>query len=112
MNGQDCEIAKDILSSSSSLDSGSKSEEDLTDRIETDEGFKTPSPKTEDLESHRSNSVELYQDHSFDHVLDGSPWSNTRPSSKLMNWDAGYLMYEIHYAYEFRRKTVALSVPY
>ncbi|KAF7931981.1 uncharacterized protein EAE97_009002 [Botrytis byssoidea] len=83
MNGQDYEIAKDIPSHSSSLDSESKSQKDSKGRIETDEGFKTISPKTEDIERHGSTSTELYQDHSFDHVLDGSPWSNTRPSSKL-----------------------------
>ncbi|TGO32149.1 hypothetical protein BHYA_0346g00050 [Botrytis hyacinthi] len=83
MNGQDYEIAKDIPSSSSSWNSGSKVQNDSTDRIETDEGFKTLSPKTEDIERYGSNSARLYQDHSFDHVLDGSPWSNSRPSSKL-----------------------------
>ncbi|KAF7881488.1 hypothetical protein EAF00_011857 [Botryotinia globosa] len=83
MNGQDYEIAKDIPSRSSSLDSGSKSQKDSTDRIEPDEGFKTLSSKTEELERHGSTSTELYQAHSFDHVLEGPPWSNTRPSSKL-----------------------------
>ncbi|TGO50793.1 hypothetical protein BOTNAR_0379g00050 [Botryotinia narcissicola] len=83
MNGKYYEIAKDIPSRSSSLESGSKSQKNSTDRIETDEGFKTLSPKIEGIERHGSTSTELYQDHSFDHVLEGSPYSNNRPSSKL-----------------------------
>lgn len=80
MDGRDCEMAKDSPSISSSLDSGSKTEENSTNWIKIEEGSNILGPKPEDIEAHGLTSS---RDHSFDHVLDGSPWSSTRPSSKL-----------------------------
>ncbi|KAF5875518.1 putative chlorogenic acid esterase precursor protein [Botrytis fragariae] len=80
MDGRDCEMAKDSPSSSSSLYSGSKIKENSTGRIETEEGPNTPGSKPKDTEAHGSSSS---RDHSFDHVLDELPWSNTMPPSKL-----------------------------
>ncbi|TEY38175.1 hypothetical protein BOTCAL_0492g00020 [Botryotinia calthae] len=80
MDGLDCEMAEESPSISSSLDSGSKIEENLTDWIETEDEFETSGPKTEYTESDVSSS---YSDHSFDQVLDDLPWSNTMPPSKL-----------------------------
>ncbi|TGO27215.1 hypothetical protein BPAE_0045g00120 [Botrytis paeoniae] len=81
MDGKNCEMAKDSLSRSPSLDSGSRIKEDSTSRTETEEGFNILGPKTEGTETDGSSP---YQDHSFDHVLDGLPWTNTMPPpSKL-----------------------------
>ncbi|KAF7920981.1 hypothetical protein EAE99_007833 [Botrytis elliptica] len=73
-------MTKDSPSTSSSLESGSKVEQNSTNRIETEEGSNKPVPKPSFIETYGLNSP---QDHSFDHVLDGLPSSSTMPPSKL-----------------------------
>ncbi|ATZ51289.1 hypothetical protein BCIN_06g07030 [Botrytis cinerea B05.10] len=80
MDGRDCEIEEDSPSISSPLKSGSKIDKDSTDQVETEDEFETSGPKTEDTESEILSSD---SDHSFDHVLDGLPRSESMPPTKL-----------------------------